>query len=204
MSILFPAFLRLGKRRCLVVGAGRVAAEKIEGLLRAGANVEVVAPRAIPRVRGWADAGEVRWAARKFRSSDLEGAFLVVAATSSSKLHERIYRQARQRGVLCNVVDDPVHCDFYYGAVVQRGDLQIAISTAGKSPALAQRIRKQFEKEFGPEYELWLEEIGNARGKLFAKKMQPERRRRLLHHLASQLSHDQFTRRRKKNSASTT
>jgi precorrin-2 dehydrogenase/sirohydrochlorin ferrochelatase len=126
---LFPAFLKLNGRRCLVIGAGRVAEEKIESLLRAEADVRVVAPAATDRVRGWARAGKIRWDARKFRSSDLKDIFLVVAATSSPALHARIFREARRRGVLCNVVDDPAHCDFYYGAVVRRGALQIAIST---------------------------------------------------------------------------
>jgi precorrin-2 dehydrogenase/sirohydrochlorin ferrochelatase len=196
---LFPAFLKLAGRRCLVVGAGPVAQEKIESLLRAGADVRVVAPQATERIREWAHAGKIRWAARKFRSSDFAGVFLVVAATSSPTLHSEIYRKARRRSVLCNVVDDPQNCDFYYGAVVRRGPLQIAISTGGLSPALAQRLRKQMEKEFTSEYELWLEELGATRNRLFAKSLSPERRKTLLHRLASKLSFDEFMRRRKRN-----
>ena len=194
---LFPAFLKLSGRRCLVVGAGPVGEQKIEGLLRAGAEIRVLAPRATPRVRAWARAGKICWEPRQFRTSDLRGIFLLVAATSSAKLHQKIYRQARRRGVLCNIVDDPPHCDFYYGAVVQRGSLQIAISTSGYSPALAQRFREQLEKQFGPEYALWLEELGAAREKLFSESIDPERRRRLLHRLASQRSFAEFLRRRK-------
>ena len=196
--ILFPAFLKLAGRRCLVVGAGRVAQEKIEGLLRAEADVRVVAPRATRWIRRWARAGKIRWDARKFRSSDLRGAFLVVAATSTPPLHAEIYKQARRRGVLCNVVDDPEHCDFYYGSVVRRGSLQIAISTGGHSPALAQRLRKRLEREFGVEYAEWLEEIGAARERLFAKSIPPERRKALLHRLANEISFDKFLRRRKR------
>jgi precorrin-2 dehydrogenase/sirohydrochlorin ferrochelatase len=196
---LFPAFLKLSGRRCLVVGAGPVGEEKIEGLLRAGAEIRVLAPRATPRVRALARAGKIRWEPRQFRTSDLRGIFLLVAATSSAKLHEKIYRQARRRAVLCNIVDDPPYCDFYYGAVVQRGSLQIAISTSGRSPALAQRLRKQLEKQFSQEYELWLEELGAAREKLFTEPIDPERRRRLLHRLASQRSLEGFLRRRKLN-----
>jgi precorrin-2 dehydrogenase/sirohydrochlorin ferrochelatase len=195
--ILFPAFLKLHDRRCLVVGAGPVAEEKIDGLLRAGAKVLVVAPRATARIRAWARAKKIRWERRKFRASDLSDLFLVVAATSSPALHARIYRQAGRRGILCNVVDDPEHCDFYYGSVVRRGALQIAISTAGHSPALAQRLRKQIEQEFGEEYELWLEELGKARKKLFGKAISAQRRRALLHRLASQASFEVFLRRRK-------
>jgi siroheme synthase-like protein len=123
-----------------------------------------------------------------------------VAATSSPALNAGIYRRARRRAVLCNVVDDPEHCDFYYGAVVRRGALQIAISTGGRSPALAQRLKKQIEREYGAEYESWLEELGEIREKLFAKRISPERRRALLHRLASEISFEEFLRRRKRGS----
>ncbi|HEV3481167.1 MAG TPA: bifunctional precorrin-2 dehydrogenase/sirohydrochlorin ferrochelatase [Candidatus Acidoferrales bacterium] len=195
---LFPAFLKLTGRHCLVIGAGRIAEEKIKSLLRAEADVRVVAPVATDRVRAWARARQICWDARKFRSSDLKGIFLAVAATSSPALHARIFREAPRRGVLCNVVDDPAHCDFYYGSVVRRGALQIAISTGGHSPALAQRLRKQFEKEFSAKYEDWLEELAAARQKLFKKSISRERRRALLHRLASQSSFEEFVRRQKR------
>ena len=193
---LFPAFLKLTGRRCLVVGAGAVAQEKIESLLRAGANVRVVAPHAADSVRAWARAKKIRWEPRKFRPADFKGVFLVVASTSSPALHEKIYRLARRRGVLCNVVDDPAHCDFYYGAVVRRGELQIAISTGGHSPALAQRLRKKLEQEIGAEYELWIKRLGTARKRLFAKSLSPARRKALLHSLASEISFKRFLRNR--------
>jgi precorrin-2 dehydrogenase / sirohydrochlorin ferrochelatase len=196
---LFPAFLKIAGRRCVVVGAGAVGEEKIISLLRAGADVCVVAPHATERVQAWAREEKFRWKARKFRPGDLRDAFLVVAATSSPELHEKIYRQAKRQNVLCNVVDDPERCDFYYGSVVNRGSLQIAISTGGQSPALAQRLRKQFEQQFGAEYELWIEEIGKARKTLFAGKIDPERRKQLLHHLASELSFEEFLRRRSRS-----
>ncbi|MGA8862644.1 MAG: bifunctional precorrin-2 dehydrogenase/sirohydrochlorin ferrochelatase, partial [Gallionella sp.] len=193
-------FLKLAGRRCVVVGAGPVAEEKIEGLLRAGAGVRVVAPEATRRIRELARKKKLRWDKRGFRASDLSGAFLIVAATSSPSLHAQIYRQARRRGVLCNVADDPDHCDFYYGSVVRRGELQIAISTGGHSPALAQRLRKQMEKEFGAEYEEWLKELGKIRKRLFAKKITAERRRALLHELASAVSFEKFLGRKKQKS----
>ena len=198
--ILFPAFLKLAGRRCVVVGAGPVAEEKIEGLLRAGADVRVVAPDATRRIRELARKKKIRWDERLFRASDLGGAFLIVAATSSPSLHAQIYRQARRRGVLCNVADDPEHCVFYYGSVVRRGELQIAISTGGHSPALAQRLRKEMEKEFGAEYEEWLKELGKIRKRLFAKKITPERRRALLHGLASETSFEEFLGRKRRKS----
>ena len=98
---------------------------------------------------------------------------------------DAIFNEARQRNILCNVVDDPEYCDFYYPAVVRRGDLQLAISTNGQSPALAQRIRRELEVQFGPEYGEWLEQLGKIRQQLFASRMNPEERRRLLHELAS-------------------
>ena len=132
------------------------------------------------------EAGAITWEARAFNSADLDGIFLVIAATNSRDLNAAIFHEARQRNILCNVVDDPEYCDFYYPAVVRRGDLQMAISTNGQSPALAQRIRRELEIQFGPEYGEWLERIGTASGKqLFASKIDPEQRRRLLHELAS-------------------
>jgi precorrin-2 dehydrogenase / sirohydrochlorin ferrochelatase len=194
---LFPAFLKLSGRRCLVIGAGPVAQEKIESLVRAGASVRVIAPHATDSVRAWFRAKKIRWEPRSFRSADFKGIFLVVASTSSPALHKKIYREARRRGILCNVVDDPAHCDFYYGAVVRRGDLQIAISTGGHSPALAQRLRKKIEREIGAEYEQWLAQLGVARKRLFAKSLSQARRKVLLHELASDLSFKRFLRERK-------
>ncbi len=184
----------------MVVGAGPIAEEKIRGLLRAGAKVCVLAPRATDRIQAWHHRGKIRWQARKFREADLSGAFLVIAATSSPGLQERIYRLARGKKVLCNVVDDPVHCDFYYGAVVRRGALQIAISSGGQSPALAQRLRKQLEQQFGSEYQLWIEELGKTRQRLFSRGIAPARRKELLHRLASASSFEEFLRRRKRTS----
>ena len=194
---LFPMFLKLSARPCLVVGAGAIAESKIASLLEASARVCVVAPEATAQVRSWAQSKSVQWLQRPFQSSDLEGMFLVVAATSSSELHERIYKEATQRGVLCNIVDVPALCDFYYPSVVQRGALQIAISTAGQSPALAQRLRKQLEDQFGPEYEEWLAHLGEARDKLRSSKSDSEERRRLLHEDASEEAFEAFLRNRR-------
>jgi precorrin-2 dehydrogenase/sirohydrochlorin ferrochelatase len=194
---LFPIFLKLEGRRCLVVGAGAIGEEKIKGLLHRGAAVDVVAPRATRHVRAWARAGLIRWQARRFRPADLRRMFLVVAATSSHALHEKIYSEAKRRAILCNIADDPLHCDFYYGAVVQRGSLQIAVSTGGHSPALAQRLRKQLGRQFGPEYEDWLEALGEAREKLFARAIPAGHRKRLLHQMASPRAFKEFVRRRR-------
>jgi precorrin-2 dehydrogenase/sirohydrochlorin ferrochelatase len=160
---LFPMFFLLEGKTCVVVGAGAVGQEKILGLLAAGARVRVIAPEATPLIRRLAGVKKVEWQPRRFRVSDLKGAFLVVAATSVLELNETIWRAAQRRGVLCNVVDDPPRCDFFYPAVVRRGALQIAVSTGGRSPALAQQVRKDIERQFGPEYADWVGELGQVR-----------------------------------------
>jgi precorrin-2 dehydrogenase len=190
-------FIKLAGRPCLVVGTGAVAESKIAGLLDAAAKVRVVAPEATEQVKSWAAAAQIEWLARSCEPSDLEGMFLVVAATSSHELHENLHAEARRRGVLCNVVDVPELCDFYYPAVAQRGALQIAVSTSGQSPALAQRLRKELEEQFGPEYEAWLQQLGEERAKLFAANMDPEERKRLLHDLASADALKSFLRKHK-------
>jgi precorrin-2 dehydrogenase/sirohydrochlorin ferrochelatase len=191
-------FLKLAGQPCLVVGAGAVAEGKISGLLDAAAKVRVVAPEATKQVKSWAAAGQIEWLARPCEPADLDGMFLVVAATDSHELHENLHAEAHARGVLCNVVDVPELCDFYYPAVAHRGALQIAVSTSGRSPALAQRLRKELEEQFGPEYEAWLQQLGEERAKLFAAEMDPEERKRLLHDLASADSFKSFLRKRQK------
>lgn len=187
---MFPIFLKLESRPCLVVGAGTVAEGKIQGLLAERASVKVVAPEATSQVRLWASAGLIEWYQREFESADLEGKFLVIVATSSRDVNTRVFTEAHAQGILCNAVDDPPNCDFYYPAVVRRGDLQIAISTGGHSPALAQRIRQELEQQFGPEYESWLVELGKQREELAAGDLDPEVRKRILHELASRASFD--------------
>ena len=167
------------------VGAGTVAEAKIESLLATAASVHVVAPKATPRVREWAREGRIEWEAREYGLGDLLGVFLVIAATGSVALHDEIYAEARRRGVLCNAVDEPERCDFYFPAVVRRGELQIAISTGGLSPALAQRLRKELEQQFGPEWEQWVAKLGQTREELLSIPMPPEQRKRLLHQYAS-------------------
>ncbi len=158
---------------------------KIQSLLDAGAKVHVVAPRGTATVAEWAQSGAISWEVREFQASDLDGAFLVIAATNSTATNAVIHQEAERRNVMCNSVDDPENCDFYYGSVVRRGDLQIAISTAGKSPALAQRLRQDLEKRIGPEYTAWVDELGRRREKLFAQSIDPEERKRLLRELVS-------------------
>jgi precorrin-2 dehydrogenase / sirohydrochlorin ferrochelatase len=182
---LFPMFLKIAGRRVLVVGAGKVAEGKIAGLLDTGARVRVVARDATAAVRGWARDGQIELEVRSFSVADLDGAFIAIVATASRDLNEFVYREAQARGVLCNVVDVPEYCDFFYPAVVRRGDLQIAISTSGQSPSLAQKLRQQLEKQFGPGYAAWVAELGETRRLIQASDLSSERKLELLHSLAS-------------------
>jgi len=178
---LFPMFTKLDGRRCLVVGAGTVGEGKIATLVEAGASVTVVAPQATALVEWWMESGLVRWRARDFESADLDGVFLAVVATDSTEVNRSVFTEAQRRGVLCNVVDVPELCDFYYPATVQRGNLQIAVSTGGLSPALAQRIRRELEQLYPERYSDWLERIAERRGVIRASGLDPARQRELLH-----------------------
>jgi precorrin-2 dehydrogenase/sirohydrochlorin ferrochelatase len=178
-------FMKLEGKQCLVVGAGKVGEPKIAGLLETGARIRVVALDASPAVREWARSGRIELELRAFTNDDLHGAFLAVVATGSRTLNERVYHEAQRLGVLCNVVDVPDLCDFFYPSIVRRGDLQIAVSTAGKSPSLAQKIRQQLEKQFGPAYAAWVSELGETRQLILASDLDKERKLDLLHSLAS-------------------
>jgi precorrin-2 dehydrogenase / sirohydrochlorin ferrochelatase len=185
VTSLFPMFVKLQGKQVLVVGAGKVAAPKIAGLLETGARIRVVTLQASPAVHEWARAGKIELELRAFSPDDLNGIFLAVVATSSRGLNERIYHEAQQLGVLCNVVDVPDLCDFFYPSIVRRGDLQIAVSTAGQSPSLAQKIRQQLENQFGPGYADWVAELGETRRLILASNLDRERKLDLLHSLAS-------------------
>jgi siroheme synthase-like protein len=185
MKALFPMFVKLEGRTVLVVGAGRIAEGKIRRLLETGAIVRVVALEATESVRTWAQTGEIALELREFEASDLEGSSLVVVATSQRELNACIYREAQRRGIWCNVVDVPEQCDFYYPAVVRRGDLQIAVSTAGQSPSLAQQIRMQLERLYGPAYTRWVAELGETRRAILQSSLAAEEKRELLQSLAS-------------------
>jgi len=191
---LFPAFLKLEGRRVLLVGGGAIAASKIPSLLNAGARVAVVAPKLSAGLAELVRDRHIAWLPKPFAPADLDGIFLVVAATNIRELNAAVFAEADRRNILCNAVDDIENCHFYYGSVVQRGDLQIAISTNGKSPALAQRLRRELQEQFGPEYAAWLDWLGAAREVLRAHNNDPETTRRFLHELASKPMFEQFVR----------
>jgi siroheme synthase-like protein len=191
---LFPIFVKLQGRLVIVVGGGSVAEGKIAGLLAAGARVRVISPAITPTFAEWVRECKIEWLPKVFESGDLMGAYLAIAATSAPGVNDVVFREAEARGVLCNAVDDIEHCHFYYGSIVQRGDLQIAVSTNGKSPALAQRLRQELEAQFGPEYEVWLEWLGAAREVLHSSAADPEANKKILHQLASRPAFEQFLR----------
>lgn len=181
---LLPIFLRLERRPCLVVGAGTVALAKIESLRAAGAVITVVAPEAIPAVRELAHHDSVTWHQRVFAPADLNSVFLVIAATNAPDVNHTVYEEALRRNILCNAVDDPPNCDFYFGSVVARGDLQIAVSTAGESPALAQRLRREIDAQLPADLGPWLAELGELRREVRTATPAGEARNLLLHELA--------------------
>src|ERR1700692_1969400 len=133
---LFPIFVKLQGRPVVVVGGGTIAAGKIPGLLQAQARVRVIAPQTNSQISAWVGAGEIEWLEKEFAPADLQDASLVIAATSIPPVNAAVFHAAEDRGIHCNAVDDIANCHFYYGSIVQAGDLQIAISTNGKSPAL--------------------------------------------------------------------
>jgi siroheme synthase-like protein len=199
MAHLFPLFLKLEGRRCVLAGAGSIAQHKLAGLLDSGADLHVIAPTASEEIQKLASDGRLSWTPAEFEAAHLDGALLVIAATGDPSVNERVHRAALERGVLCNSVDEPARCDFYYPAVVRRGDLQIAISTAGKSPALAQRIRRELEEQFDASYIFWLNWLGSVRELFFRLHMEPELRKRTLHRIAGRAVFERFCSSREKN-----
>jgi precorrin-2 dehydrogenase/sirohydrochlorin ferrochelatase len=161
---LYIACLRLGGRRCLVVGGGEVGLEKVEGLLACGADVTLVAPEAVAALAEYAGEGSIGWERREYRSSDLDGAFLAIAATADTDVNISVYEDAEARAMLVNVVDVPPLCSFILPAIVRTGPLAIAISTAGASPALAKRMKREIAAEFGEPYARLALILNEARG----------------------------------------
>jgi precorrin-2 dehydrogenase/sirohydrochlorin ferrochelatase len=181
---LFPIFLKIAARPCIVVGAGHLAESKIESLRAVHAKVTVIAPQATEHITDLAAAGEIEWRQREYTHGDLAGNFLVVAATNNPAVNRAVFHEATESNVLCNAVDDPPFCDFYFPSVVRRGDLQIAISTAGASPALAQRLRKEINAQLPLDLGDWLTDLGNLRREVVASEPLNDERKWLLHQLA--------------------
>ncbi len=181
---LLPIFLKLDNRRCLLVGAGSVALDKIGSLLKTGIELRVVAPEARPEIKALAAEGKLELILRPFELADLDGNFVVITATNAPHVNRAVYQGALERNIPCNSVDDIPNCDFYFGSVVTRGDLQIAISTAGQSPAFAQRLRREIDEQLPQDLGPWLADLGQLRRDVLTTHPRGEQRRLLLHELA--------------------
>jgi siroheme synthase-like protein len=177
-------FLKLEGKRCLVVGAGLIGLEKVESLLRCGASILVIAPQAVARLQQLSLRGEIEWLARPFEPEDTAGCDLIIAATNDRRVNQAVFDEASRRSILCNTADDPPLCDFFFGSVVQRGDLQIAISTAGQSPALAQRLRREIDAQLPADLGTWLDDLGELRREILQGMPAGPERKALLHELA--------------------
>jgi uroporphyrin-III C-methyltransferase / precorrin-2 dehydrogenase / sirohydrochlorin ferrochelatase len=181
---LLPIFLNLTNRPCLLVGAGNVALEKIRALLPTGLNLRVIAPEARQEIRQLAAEGKLQLEQRPFQPSDLDDNFIVIAATNSPETNAAVYQACLDRNIPCNSVDDIPNCDFFFGSIVTRGPLQIAISTSGESPAVAQRLRREIDAQLPQDLGEWLKNLGALRREVLETHPSTEARKSLLHQLA--------------------
>jgi precorrin-2 dehydrogenase/sirohydrochlorin ferrochelatase len=165
----YPVFIAIEKRNCVVIGGGEVAERKVERLLACKANVMVVARNLTSYLESLVNNGTICHIQDEYEDTHIEGAFIVIGATDSDDVHKRIYRDTREKGILVNIVDDPEKCDFIVPSVMQQGDLSIAISTGGKSPALARTLREELETQYGHEYKILLDIMGGLRSKVIAQ-----------------------------------
>lgn len=162
----YPLFLKISGKRCVVVGGGGVALRKVKALLEHGASVEVISPDPCLELVGLAEKGRIRILQRHYQPGDLRKAFLAIAATDNSDINRQVVKEAKSKAVLVNVADDPENSDFIVPSYMRRGDMTIAVSTAGRSPALARKIRARLEKDFGDEYASLVRLIGEARAEV--------------------------------------
>ncbi len=170
----YPVHLDIQNRNCLVVGGGSVGTRKVMTLLDCGARVVVVSPAVTEKIEELSNNGQIKLQKRGFKLTDLDEMFLVIGATDNQELNRQIHTGTERLGMLCNIADRPEDCNFILPSIVNRGDLIIAISTSGKSPAFAKKIRKDLEKEFGKEYGEFLKLMGTIRKKLLSEDHEPE------------------------------
>ena len=183
-ATLFPLFLKLDGKQCLVVGAGPIGLEKVESLLRCGPRLRVIAPQAVERIQQLHAEQQLDWCARTWTPADVAGYDLIIAATNDREVNRAVFEEASRQSILCNTADDPPLCDFFFGSIVQRGDLQIAISTAGESPAVAQGLRRALDSELPANVGQWLADLGQLRREVLQAMPAGAERKALLHELA--------------------
>lgn len=179
----YPVNLDIRNRKCLVVGGGAVGTRKVMTLLDCGAKVTVVSTDVAEKLQELSDSDIIKLEKRPFQVSDLDEMILVMGATDNQEINREIYSEAERLGILCNIADRPEDCNFILPAIVNRGDLIIAISTSGKSPAFAKKMRKDLEKEFGTEYAEFLKLMGEIRNKLLSEDHEPEAHKHLFEQL---------------------
>ena len=184
MSVYYPILLNIEGKRCVIVGGGQVAGRKALALLEAGASVSIVSPEISGEAKTLAGKGNVEWIGEAFSPERLDNAALVIASTGSEAVNRKVHEEAVARNVPVNVVDRPELCEFIVPSVIRRGDLVIAVSTSGKSPALSKRIRKELDAQFGMEWAEFLEIMGEAREKALAAVPGQKRREELFNRLA--------------------
>lgn len=184
MTEYYPLFLKVKDKLCLVIGGGKVAERKVLSLLKAGAKVKVISPELTPKLKELFEKGEILWEKRFYERGDLKGAFLVIAATNDPFVQKEVFREAEEENIPCNVVDKPEYCTFIVPSTVKRGDLVIAISTSGASPALARRLRENLEEIFGKEYEIYLKLMKKIREKILQMELSQEEKEVKLQRLA--------------------
>jgi len=182
----YPVNLDIRHQSCLVVGGGAVGTRKVRTLLDCSAAVTVVSPEVTNRISVLAQENRISLKQRPYQASDLDGVFLVIGATDLKALNRTIHDDARKQGKLCNIADQPDLCNFILPSIIERGDLIIAISTSGKSPAFARRLRKQLEAQFGPEYAEFLKFMGAVRKILLKRSRDPETHRGVFESLIDQ------------------
>lgn len=180
----YPILMKLEGRLCLVVGGGKVAGRKAAALLESGASVRLVAPEISGEVKDLTDSGKIEFFREPFRAEHMDGACLVIASTDDEEVNQEVYREAVSCAIPVNVVDRPDLCTFIVPSVTRRGDLVIAVSTSGKSPAVSKMIRKKLEDEFGDEWAVFLEIMGEARTKALSSVENQDRREKIFNRLA--------------------
>jgi precorrin-2 dehydrogenase / sirohydrochlorin ferrochelatase len=181
----YPAFLDLMDVSCLVVGGGQVGERKVKTLQSCGARVFMISRELTPYLEEEVRQDRIELLAPDYQPGHLTGKFLVIGATDDSLLNGKIGREARERGILCNIVDKPQECNFILPSLVTRGDLTIAVSTAGKSPALAKKVRQDLEQEFTEIYGLYLELLGQIRNEILARKMSQQENKKIFQTLVN-------------------